>query len=59
MNRQSSAKQMNKKKCTAIELGFPKIEHISYMNLKAQPAQAHDDCLNSNANHSSKAFVEM
>ena len=44
-----------------MDLGLPRIEDISYMNLKAQQlvGKNHDDCHKPTAEGQSKAYLEL
>ena len=62
LTRRGSAKQIEKKNM-GLDLGFPKIEEISYMHLKAQQQPRHDECVPKTPGHeaapSSKAYLEL
>ena len=61
LTRRSSAQQIPTAKKPGLDLGLPKIEDISYMNLKAQQllGKNHDDCLKQTPDGQSKAYLEL
>ena len=64
MRRQNSEQQIEKKrKARALDLGFPNLDEIGYMDLRAKQIKgtAHDDCHKSGPDHkiATKAILEM
>ena len=59
LSRHNSAKSMHKKENLFTEMmGFPKIDDIGYLNMKAKE-DLHKDCLNGRCETKSKAFIEL